>query len=80
MTKYRIVSRVDSVTYKPRYYAQQKLFNLFWVDLYPDYFDLHKRPSMSISSELQDVENYIEDLMSGRQKPDLSTQVVKTYD
>lgn len=81
MTKYRIVSRLNTLDYQPRYYAQYKLFNLFWVDMDPDYFDLRDgRESMSMSSNIEDVERYIEDLMSGRQKPDLSTQVVKTYE
>ncbi len=81
MTKYRIVSRRNSIYFKKKYYAQHKLFNLFWVDVDPDYFDLRDgRESMSMSSNIEDVERYIEDLMSGRQKPDLSTQVVKTYE
>ena len=81
MAKYRIVSRRNSINFTKKYYAQYKLFNLFWVDVSYDYFDLsYGKESMSASSRIEDVERYIEDLMSGRQKPDLSTQVAKTYD
>ena len=81
MAKYRIVSRRNTIDFTERYYAQHKLFNLFWVDMNTDYFDLRDgRESMSMSSNIEDVERYIEDLMSGRQNPDPYTKVVKTYD
>ena len=81
MAKYRIVSRLNPIDYLPRYYAQLKLFNLFWIDMDRDYFDLRDgKESLSVSSRVEDVERYIQDLMSGRRKPDLSLEVVKTYD
>lgn len=81
MPKYRIVSRLNSLDYRPRYYAQHKLFNLFWVEMEHDHFDLRDgKESMSVSSRVEDVERYIEDLMNGRKKCDLSTKVVKVYE
>lgn len=81
MAKYRIVSRLSESTRLPRYYAQKKLFNLFWVDIDHDHFDLRNgMESMSVSSRLHEVERYIEDLMNGRQKVDMRPKVVKTYE
>jgi hypothetical protein len=81
MAKYRIISRFSESTRAPRYYAQHKLFNLFWVDMERNHFDLRDgMESMSVSHRLHEVERYIEDLMNGRQKDDMSPKVVKIYE
>jgi hypothetical protein len=76
MTKYRIVSQPSEIYPEHTwYYAQYKLFNLFWMDC-----DWQiGRPGLCRSMDLKNVEEYIDALIHNKWK-DYSKQVVRVYE
>jgi hypothetical protein len=81
VTKYRIVKRGKRFFNVQKYYAQKKLFNLFWVDLNPHSvsgFDRWQSGGETPSYCQELVENYIEMLKENCFTTKQS--VVKTYD
>ena len=78
MTKYRIVKRNRSPYRNEEcYYAQFKLFDLFWVDCKIVYFFSPDDWSESWSWDFYYVESYIERKL--KSKEPVKNEVVKVY-
>lgn len=88
MTKYRIVKRYKNPLGEtkpyPYYYAQLKLFDLFWVDYHYGWFWTYEyyEDGDSVDTDLNVVEKYVERLIKNESQSKVKfpeQQVVKTY-